>query len=120
MASIGHVMMKTVDIKATTRFYAGLGLRKVMETRGMSIVELRGGTHILFFKNSGVFKQPPKAKFDLMVDDIESFHASMKKKGISVSPIKEDQMSGHNRFSITDPDGRIISIFSSHTEGRTV
>jgi catechol 2,3-dioxygenase-like lactoylglutathione lyase family enzyme len=119
-AAIAHVMMKTVDIKATTQFYLELGLRKVMETSGMSIVELRGGTHILFFKNSGQFKKVPKAKFDLMVDDVVDFQKALKKKNKKVSAIQKDQVSGHDKFIVTDPDGRQITIFSSHTENRFV
>src|SRR6185295_8369874 len=119
-AALAHVMMKTVNVKVTTQFYVDLGLRKVMETAGMTIVELRGGTHLLFFKNSGGFKSPPKAKFDLMVDDVLDFQKMLKKKDKKVSAIKKDPMSGHDKFLVTDPDGRNITISSSHTEDRFV
>ena len=119
-AAIGHVFMKTVDIKTTTKFYVELGLRKILENNEMSIVELRGGTHLLFFKNSRKFKKPQKAKFDLMVDDVWSFHKELKKKKKKVSPIYHQAISGHNIFSVKDPDGRLVKIYSTHTDGRTV
>jgi catechol-2,3-dioxygenase len=119
-AAIGHVFMKTASVRKTTRFYVALGLRKVFENDGMSIVELRGGTHILFFKNSNRFKKPPKANFDLMVDNVKSFHASLKKSGKKVTRIHHDKRSSHDSFSLKDPDGRVVLIYSSHTEGRRV
>jgi catechol 2,3-dioxygenase-like lactoylglutathione lyase family enzyme len=118
--AIAHVTAKTRDIGETTRFYCDLGLRKVMQNERMSILELRGGTHILFFKQSSEFKRPPSASFDLMVDDIVEFHARLKKMKVEVDSIREDRLSGHRMFQVKDPDRRAITIFSSHTEGRPI
>lgn len=118
--AIGHVMMKTRDIKATTKFYLDLGMRKVWQGSGMSIVELRGGTHILFFKSPKMEKKAQAAKFDLMVDNVSSFHKKLKKQGKKVSALREHSQSGHKLFLVTDPDGRSITVYSSHTEGRSV
>lgn len=119
-AAIAHVFMKTPNVKKTVKFYLSLGLRKVWESPQMGIVELRGGTHILFFKNKVKFAKPPRATFDLMVDEVKVFHKDLKKEKYRVSKILSDKRSGHELFTVTDPDGRVITIYSSHTEGREV
>jgi catechol 2,3-dioxygenase-like lactoylglutathione lyase family enzyme len=118
--AIGHVVAKTANIEKTTDFYLILGLREIMKTSRMSILELRGGTHILFFKQSMKPKKPPYANFDLMADDLDAFRTRLKKKGVKVGKVTNDRMSGHRLFRVTDPDGRSIAIFSSHTDGRPV
>lgn len=118
--AIAHVTAKTFDIQKTTNFYCALGLRKVWMNERMSILELRGGTHILFFKQSKKFKKPPVADFDFMVDDIQEFHTSLKKSKLPASRLRNDKLSGHQMFETKDPDGRVISVFSSHTDGRPV
>jgi hypothetical protein len=55
-----------------------------------------------------------------MVDDVLDFHRTLKKKNKKVSGIQKDRMSGHDKFIVTDPDGREITIYSSHTEERHV
>lgn len=119
-AAIGHVVLRTPILSKTFKFYLDLGLRKVWQSKTMGILELRGGTHILFFRTSAKPKKPPKAKFDLMVDDVPLFHKNLKRQGKRVSAVRRDSVSGHDRFSVTDPDGRVVSIYSSHTEGRNV
>jgi catechol-2,3-dioxygenase len=118
--AIGHVFAKTHDVKKVTKFYTALGLRMVCEFERMSILELRGGTHILFFKQMKKPKTPPKANFDLMVDDLKAFHATLKKAKMRVGKIRNHEQSGHLLFETKDPDGRIITVYSSHTEGRPV
>lgn len=119
-AAIAHIFIKTPNVKKTVKFYLNLGLRKIWESPQMGIVELRGGTHILFFKNKTKFTKPPKANFDLMVDNVKTFHKELKKKKNKVSKIQSDKRSGHDLFTVCDPDGRNITIYSSHTEGRDV
>ncbi len=119
-AAIAHVFMKTPSVKKTVTFYLNLGLRKIWGSPQMGILELRGGTHILFFKSKNKFTKPPRANFDLMVDDVAGFHKDLKKKKNKVSKIQKDKRSGHELFTVVDPDGRVITIYSSHTEGREV
>ncbi len=119
-AAIAHIFMKTPNVKKSLKFYLDLGLRKIWESPHMGIVELLGGTHILIFKQKEKFKKKPKANFDLMVEDFGGFYKLLKKKKLKVSRVQSDKRSGHEMFWVSDPDGRAITIFSSHTEGREV
>jgi hypothetical protein len=58
--------------------------------------------------------------FDFMVEDIEAAHAVMEKAGILGTAICEDHLAGHLWFEVTDPDGHVLKVFSSHTGGRPV
>ena len=118
--AIAHVVAKTWDVAKTTEFYLKLGLRKVWQADSLSILELRGGTHILFFRLKKKPARAPKADFDLMVDDVRKFHARLKRAKLRVGEIKDEKFSGHLRFEVVDPDGRRVSIFSSHCDGREV
>lgn len=115
---IGHFFRKVKDVKAATAFFNVLGMRVVMETTGMAILELRGGTHLLLFKKSGKTGWIVETEFDLMVEDIKKFHALLKKKKIPVSPLKKD--SYHLTCKVTSPDGEKIAVFSDHTNSRSV
>ena len=55
-----------------------------------------------------------------MVEDIEAAHAAIRRAGVEGTAIDEDQVAGHLWFEITDPDGYVLRVFSSHTGGRPV
>ena len=76
--AIGHIVIHVPDAVKSAEFYARLGLRIVQKGPRVSIVELRGGTHILFMddKNdwaaspaSRIGANPPERKedFELMI-----------------------------------------------------
>ncbi|HXQ47989.1 MAG TPA: VOC family protein, partial [Caulobacteraceae bacterium] len=50
---VGHMALTVTDVEASSRFYATLGLRIVGKADDMSILELRGGTHLLLFQRGG-------------------------------------------------------------------
>ena len=52
--AIGHIVMHVSDLEKSTEFYLQLGLRQVAMEPGMSILELLGGTHILFIDDEGM------------------------------------------------------------------
>ncbi len=118
--SVGHVTLTVSNVAAAFDYYRGLGLRPVMKREELSILELRGGTHLLLFRAEGKPEPGPVGTFDFMVDDIESFHASLEKAGVAVTSVGEDAIAGHLWFEVTDPDGHVVKVFSSHTEGRPV
>ncbi len=117
---IGHVTLTVSNVPAAFDYYRGLGLRPVVKREELAILELRGGTHLLLFRAEGKPEPGPVGWFDFMVDDIESFHASLEKAGVKVTSIGEDTIAGHLWFEVTDPDGHVVRVFSSHTEGRPV
>ena len=114
---IGHVYRKVRDIKKSTAFFTKLGMNVFLETRSMAILELRGGTHLLLFKDSARNSWISEQEFDLMVKDIKKFHARLKKEKITVSPLKKDHY--HLTFKVTDPDGEKFVVYSDHT-GRSL
>jgi hypothetical protein len=52
--------------------------------------------------------------------DILELRASLMQAGLTVSEIGKDRLSHHDWFEVTDPDGHVLAITSSHTEGRPV
>ena len=88
----------------------------VLQKAGITILELRGGTHLLLLKCEESAPKDLVSSFDLMVDDINAFQKNLFKAGIESSEVKTDEMSGHQMIVIKDPDGRQLSICSSHAE----
>ncbi len=115
---VGHLFRKVKDVKKATEFYTKLEMRPLMQDAGMAILELRGGTHLLLFKDSPKNKWVSETEFDLMVSDVRDCHARLKKKKIKVSTLKKDRY--HLCFRVTSPEGDRILVSSDHTEGRSV
>jgi catechol-2,3-dioxygenase len=96
-------VFKVADLKISCQFYSNLGLPPfaIFEDDKVAIVELRGGTHLLLLEGdqladmaesvTGQFHNRLAEQFDLMI------------KG-----------KGHHLFSIKDPDGNGITIYTSH------
>ena len=118
--AIGHVTLNVSDVELAFDFYRALGLRTIFDREDLAILELRGGTHLILFRAARKPKTGRVRSFDFMVEDIEAAHAAMGRAGIERTDIGEDKISGHFWFEITDPDGYILKVFSSHTEGRPV
>lgn len=118
--AIGHVTLRVSEVGLAADFYETLGLRPILNRDELAILELRGGTHLVLFRARGKPKAGPVSGFDFMVEDIEAAHAAMEKAGIGGTAICEDSLAGHLWFEITDPDGHVLKVFSSHTGGRPV
>lgn len=118
--AIGHVTLRVSDVGLAADFYRAIGLRPILRREELAILELRGGTHLLLFRAEGKPKAGPVRAFDFMVEDIEAAHAAMERAGGKGTAIDEDHIAGHLWFEVTDPDGHVLRVFSSHTEGRPV
>jgi catechol 2,3-dioxygenase-like lactoylglutathione lyase family enzyme len=118
--AIGHVTLRVADVARAAEFYGTLGLRPVMQRKAMAILELRGGTHLLLFRAMGKPKRGPLRSFDFMVDDVDKAHARLLDAGLTCSDIASDRVSGHHKFEVTDPDGHVLTVYSTHAEGREV
>ena len=136
-AAFGHFIMKVNDIGISYQFYAKLGLRPCGIFPDLAIIELRGGTHILFFSKNdelpfslssshlGQRSASFNERLDLMIDgksksDLELYRATLMEKGLSVDAIAKDQLFGHCYFQLVDPDGNGITVYTSHTEELSV
>ena len=118
--AIGHVTLSVSDVGLAADFYEVLGMRPILNRAELAILELRGGTHLVLFQADGQPKAGPVRDFDFMVEDIEAVHAGLESAGVQGTAISEDHLAGHLWFEVTDPDGHVLKVFSSHTGGRTV
>jgi catechol 2,3-dioxygenase-like lactoylglutathione lyase family enzyme len=118
--AIGHVTLRVSEVNLAVEFYETLGLRPILNREELAILELRGGTHLVLFRARSKPKAGPVRVFDFMVEDIEAAHVAMENAGIRGTAICEDHLAGHLWFEVTDPDGHVLKVFSSHTGGRPV
>ncbi len=107
---IGHVVVTASDIDTITKFYTAIGFRLVMNMGRASIVELRGGTHLIF--RSG---EPGVASLDFIVGDIDEAREVMEAHGASPSAIRRGNP--HDSFVATDPEGNTLVVNSDHSMG---
>jgi hypothetical protein len=90
-------------------------MRTIEARDDIAVLELRGGTHLLIFPGAPT-GAATGAPFDLMVDDIEETRAKMEARGFApsrFSPAPGD----HTTFTLTDPDGYVVTVFNSHVTG---
>ncbi len=107
---IGHVAITATDIDTMTNFYAAIGMRLVVNMGRMSIVELRGGTHLVI--HSG---EAGAANLDFIVDDIDETRAVLEAEGASPSAIRRGNP--HDSFIASDPEGNTLVVNSNHAIG---
>ena len=131
--AIGHLVMHVADAVKSAEFYAKLGLRVVAKEPRFSLVELLGGTHILFSDEEADWEDVPasrigakapdrKEDFELMIsgssrDDLQAYWDNLGKRGLAPKPIENDSYHGHYIFQIDDLDGITITIYTSHAIG---
>lgn len=136
-AAIAHFVMKVKDVESSYAFYQGLGLRGIDKFPEMAIIELRGGTHLLLATKddpmagalhaSRVGQRPDfiSEKIDLMIAghtraDLEKYRAELMANGYSPADIAEAPLYGHDYFSMLDPDGHGVSVYTSHCGDKPV
>jgi hypothetical protein len=94
-----------------------LGMRPIFRNEGISVLELRGGTHILLFQT-----EPPDGSnavgFDLMVDSLDESWAEYSGKGLAPSEIVRGRP--HDTFTLVEPSGHVITINSTHVSDKPV
>lgn len=88
-------------------------MREVGRDEHVVILELRGGTHMVITR--GDVTAPGPAPFDLMVDDLNATHAQWASLGLAPSAIEHGNI--HDAFTVTDPDGYVVTVNSSHVMG---
>jgi len=116
--AIGHVRLPVNDVKIANDYFELLGLRPIFVGDGFSVMELRGGTHVILAKSDEKIQTGAMATFDLMVDDIDGAKDDYVGKGFAASDISRGSI--HDSFVLTAPDGYAIKINSSHTGKRAV
>jgi catechol 2,3-dioxygenase-like lactoylglutathione lyase family enzyme len=123
---LGHMSLTVADVEASNRFYAALGLRVVGKGDDMSILELRGGTHLLLFQRGGAsadadspFEQAAPGAIDLMIEgrtfeELDAYRTALIAGGVHPDPIPDKRYFGHYIFKARDPDGNEVTVSTSH------
>lgn len=109
---IGHALLTVTDLDASTSFWSSVGMRVVETNAHVSVLELRGGTHLVLVPGAA---SPREAPFDLMVEDLDATHAAWSAAGIDPTPIQRGRI--HDSFVARDPDGYAVTVNSSHVVG---
>ncbi len=115
---VGHVVLETDRLQESAAFMQKIGMRPVHEGSHVAILELRGGTHLILTRKDTVV--PGNAPFDLMVDDLHQAHGLFTSLGLRPTAIESVPKAGHEVFTIQEPAGHVISVYSSHVDGRPV
>jgi len=112
------VSLHVNKVAESTNFLVKLGLRSIHESENFSVLELRGGTHLVLRSTEEKISSGTTAPFDLMVDDVEAARKEYGNAGMEPSAIEKGKI--HNWFTIVDPSGYEITVTSSHAGGRAV
>ena len=115
---IGHVFMAVTDVRQSAEYMCKLGMREIFQADNISVLELRGGTHLLLQAASDPITPGTVAPFDLMVDDLEISHEKFDALGLSPSTIQDNTF--HRSFTLCDPSGYVITVNSSHVSDSPV
>ncbi len=110
---VGHVVMPTTQLRASTAFMKKIGMRSIFEGDSVSVLELRGGTHLVLQPARSV--RGSRSSFDLMVDDFEELHRTIKSWDMKPTPITPGGI--HDSFEVKDPGGVVVRFSSSHVVG---
>jgi catechol 2,3-dioxygenase-like lactoylglutathione lyase family enzyme len=111
---VGHAVLNVGDLDRAAEFWRELGMREVERNAQVAVLELRGGTHLVLVGGSAP-DAPVDAPFDLMVEDLDATHAAWTARGLAPSPIERGRI--HNAFTVSDPDGHVVTVNSSHVVG---
>jgi len=111
---VGRGALCVSDVSRATAFYGALGSRPVVQSPGLAVLELRGGTHLVLFEAKDDHPRGPVRSFGLLVGDALTFRAEMARRGVVVGPAWDDG-SSRRGFEMTDPDGHVVSVTSAAT-----
>jgi catechol 2,3-dioxygenase-like lactoylglutathione lyase family enzyme len=129
---VGHMTLTVADVESSHRFYTALGLRVVGKGDDMSILELRGGAHLLLFQRGGPsaeadspFELAAAGAIDLMIEgrtfeELDAYRTVVIAGGVDPDPIPDKRFFGHYIFTARDPDGNEVTVSTSHASNLPV
>ena len=115
---VAHALLRTPRMEVSCRFVRAIGLRPIFEGPAVSVYEMRGATHLIVMAQAEA--AGGDAAFDLMVDDLPATHARFAALGLDPSPIEARPAIDHHVFTVREPGGSVITVFSSHASGQPV
>jgi hypothetical protein len=115
---VAHVVLQTDRMDDTAQFMRTIGMRPIFDGPEVSVYEMRGGTHLILMRKDKIVASD--ASFDLMVDDLHATHQRFTSQGLAPSQIEARPAIDHEVFTVREPAGHVITIFSSHASGKAV
>jgi len=112
---VGHLTVPVTDLARSTAFWTGLGMRAVEQNPSVTVLELRGGTHLVLYPAEVPPVSGTEVGFDLMVEDLAATHSAWTDAGLAPSAINHGRI--HDSFTVADPDGWVLTVISSHVVG---
>ena len=109
---VGHVTMPSARVAETSSYLVKLGLRPIQTGDRVSVLELRGGTHLVVMPSATPAPPDAKASFDLMYEDVDAAWQRCQELGFEPSPIEEAPF--HRSFRLVEPGGHEITVNSTH------
>ena len=113
---VGHIFLETNRLDESYEFMTKIGMRSITKNSSVGILELRGGTHLVLMAKDDI--EPGVAPFDLMFEDLESTHRLFEEMGLKPSAIETDRI--HQSFTVQEPSGHTIKVYSSHVGNQPV
>jgi catechol 2,3-dioxygenase-like lactoylglutathione lyase family enzyme len=124
----GHIVVHVKDLNKSLKFYRAIGLPEGEREDDIALLELRGGTHVLLIEKNGAYDnlyensrygQREAETFDLMIrgksyKDLDKYRNEIGAAGISADEIPKEVLYGHYYFTLRDPDGNTLTIYTSH------
>jgi catechol 2,3-dioxygenase-like lactoylglutathione lyase family enzyme len=112
IVAIGHVGIRVPDVAAAVGFYRGvLGLKHVVKSAYFNAFEV-GDAHFCIMPG----KPRKQVHFDFTADDVDALRARLTKERVVCTKAQDDRMSGHRCFTLVDPWGHNITVYSAHHE----
>ena len=113
---LGHCSLKTSDLDGSHNFMIQIGLRPVFKNEEITILELRGGTHLImsYDVTFDASAEGGEAKIDFMVEDINATYSSFTSLGLDVSEMSHGSI--HDSFIVSEPGGNQITVNSTHVD----
>ncbi len=109
---LGHCSLKTTNLDASHDFMVQVGLRPVFKNDEITVLEMRGGTHLIMIANENA--KGGDAEFDFMVEDIDDAYSRFKTFEMDISEMSRGEI--HDSFYVTEPGGNRIKFNSTHVE----
>lgn len=115
---VAHVVLETDRMEESAQFMRTIGMRPIFDGSPVSVFEMRGGTHLILMLKSEV--EGCEAPFDLMVNDLKATHKQYEELGLNPSAIQARPEIDHEVFTVQEPTGHVITIFSNHASGKPI
>jgi len=115
---IGHVVLGATDVARSNDYFVKLGMRPIASGEGFSVLELRGGTHLVLTQLDAAPAPGSAASFDIMVEDVDAAWREYRELGFDPSEISDGTI--HRSFTLRDPSGFALTVNSSHVSEHPV